>query len=724
MYKFLLTLLSTFTLLGCAHAQDVSGNQVALFVDRNFPAFQTVSIGAKTPAGFGETSLQYTGFGTLTIVGGCTTQWCINSRNRLVPTGTYAAAPPALSGPYTLTVTDGTYSSVVTINTLPNTETISGVPTGTNADTSTVSQANTILSTAGRAAPGDTVIARTSSFNPTGADWRVTPPVATGANWDAINPVAISAISLANPAVFTSTAHGFTTGQNVQLENIAGLRGPYEDQFLNTLTYVVQVIDVDHYSLVDLQGTPLNTTGWNAYTGSGTAHLQLVIQSETPLGFTVGRLSINSFNAGDVCFPVTYNQVNFYLNDPTNVPTSGAQIYLHRETNALGGCVSFANSSFSVGPAVLAAAAFPGMPLVQGVGSAKRVTIYNSTFHDLFQGVSTTLGNNESSGDVVSWNIFHDVWYDMIDGNWSLVNFSHNLVYNKKSPGGAHQDFIQQTHLVNGENLPGGVICYNTVARNIGTPGGPDIQMVFGSGGTGFLTGLEICNNIGLTTFGNAISLSYLNAPIIKFNTALNDFSPQIGLSVGSIAGTTLTVTSITSGIISAGSNSVISGTGILAGTTVTAGLTGVNGVGTYTVSRSQTVPLNTTISSVQTAQSLIALATGASVAGTDATINRNISNIFGTTVQAGVVTITPNPNITISNSSAAYLPAFPYYHNCCDLTTRDAQISNVVPDPLGVACNADGTCNGAVLPRNDYGEQCWNIGDVWDHTAHCILAK
>ena len=66
----------------------------------------------------------------------------------------------------------------------------------------------------------------------------------------------------------------------------------------------------------------------------------------------------------------------------------------------------------------------------------------------------------------------------------------------------------------------------------------------------------------------------------------------QIGAKfVGSISGTTLTITSITSGAVAIGQT--ISGTGITAGTTIVAFLTGaggnVNEAGTYTVNVSQT---------------------------------------------------------------------------------------------------------------------------------------
>lgn len=61
----------------------------------------------------------------------------------------------------------------------------------------------------------------------------------------------------------------------------------------------------------------------------------------------------------------------------------------------------------------------------------------------------------------------------------------------------------------------------------------------------------------------------------------------------GSIAGTTLTVTAVGSGVLNVGQ--VLSGSGVTAGTTITAFLgNSVGGVGTYTVSASQTLSSTT----------------------------------------------------------------------------------------------------------------------------------
>lgn len=65
----------------------------------------------------------------------------------------------------------------------------------------------------------------------------------------------------------------------------------------------------------------------------------------------------------------------------------------------------------------------------------------------------------------------------------------------------------------------------------------------------------------------------------------------------GVLAGTTLTVSAVTSGVIYIGA--VIEGTGVTVGTTITAFGTGTGGAGTYTVSVSQLVALTTITSPV-----------------------------------------------------------------------------------------------------------------------------
>ncbi len=76
-------------------------------------------------------------------------------------------------------------------------------------------------------------------------------------------------------------------------------------------------------------------------------------------------------------------------------------------------------------------------------------------------------------------------------------------------------------------------------------------------------------------------------AELLATNLGIEGASVATGVT-GSISGTTLSVTAIASGTISVGD--VIGGTGVTAGTYVTALLTGTGGIGTYTVSATQSI--------------------------------------------------------------------------------------------------------------------------------------
>lgn len=95
-------------------------------------------------------------------------------------------------------------------------------------------------------------------------------------------------------------------------------------------------------------------------------------------------------------------------------------------------------------------------------------------------------------------------------------------------------------------------------------------------------------------------------------------------VGTGSISGTTLTITAVTSGSLAIGA--VLSGTGVTAGTTITAFGTGTGGNGTYTVSASQTVS-STTINATTGAVSM--------------TMNANGSVTFGVPLIAVTNTVT-----------------------------------------------------------------------------------
>ena len=110
--------------------------------------------------------------------------------------------------------------------------------------------------------------------------------------------------------------------------------------------------------------------------------------------------------------------------------------------------------------------------------------------------------------------------------------------------------------------------------------------------------GLNNLTTTGNTTLGNAagdtLTINGSTASIpneLNLDNAITVTRANFSVT-GSIAGSTLTVSSVGSGVVRVGY--VISGTGVTAGTTITALGTGTGGAGTYTVSTSQTVSSTT----------------------------------------------------------------------------------------------------------------------------------
>lgn len=76
---------------------------------------------------------------------------------------------------------------------------------------------------------------------------------------------AISGITRANPGVVTDNAHGYANGDWVYLAGIGGMTQ------LNQRTLVIANATANTYTLQDVYGTNIDTTGYTAYTSGGTA---------------------------------------------------------------------------------------------------------------------------------------------------------------------------------------------------------------------------------------------------------------------------------------------------------------------------------------------------------------------------------------------------------------------------------------------------------------------
>jgi hypothetical protein len=138
------------------------------------PSTQTIPWGKKTLRGFGRHNLSYSGVGTLTISDDPSGLWTI-SNNKICLSGTFAAAPPALSASYEVEVTDGTLSSVVTIDVEDYTYHIDA----DNSDVQATDQFAYMFETCTSKNFGDTVKSRDGVFNPANTLRTLTPSTAS-----------------------------------------------------------------------------------------------------------------------------------------------------------------------------------------------------------------------------------------------------------------------------------------------------------------------------------------------------------------------------------------------------------------------------------------------------------------------------------------------------------------------------------------------------------------
>ena len=148
----------------------------------------------------------------------------------------------------------------------------------------------------------------------------------------------------------------------------------------------------------------------------------------------------------------------------------------------------------------------------------------------------------------------------------------------------------------------------------------------------------------------NLSAATSLSSAASIINAALAAPTPgQDGQGTGSISGATLTITAITSGQIQVGD--VLTGTGVTAGTYVTALGTGSGGVGTYTVSASQTVA-STTITASLPAVTYDTISGGFLI--TSSTTGANSTITYGSGTAATSLNLTQAAGAVNSQGAAA----------------------------------------------------------------------
>lgn len=108
---------------------------------------------------------------------------------------------------------------------------------------------------------------------------------------------AITGITRANPAVVANVAHGYSSGDWELIQNVGGMTQ------VNGNYYSITVIDADHYSLSGLNGVPINSTAYTAYTAGGTS--QRIYTLTSPYASTeLAQIKFaQNVNAMVICHP-------------------------------------------------------------------------------------------------------------------------------------------------------------------------------------------------------------------------------------------------------------------------------------------------------------------------------------------------------------------------------------------------------------------------------------
>lgn len=432
-----------------------------------FPATQTVSFGDMTRRGHGGHALGYPGVGTLSIsAGNGSGFWAIDAQNHLVIAGTYGAAPPALAvgdGAYVLTVTDGTVSSVVTINVVANRWDVRPLVSGPNADTASVFQLRTVLNAGSSVRYGDEIVIRDGTvYN---ADASLDQRIRKGTQFTQRSGGPVAPGSRTDPGwvrVRPETPGGAT---------------------IRRLTVEGNTVAAQYIFFDGIVFERFNTTG-----GTGAAVMPL--QTATTAGQQFSWIRFEN------CIVRSRIEGGATIATDTNIATG---------------------LSFNMRLATA------GQITQTDLNGNTNIYVHNNTFRDLYDGVSISGSVCEVVGNTFTnvWNDCIKGSYSNSKINWNV------MVNKNYGDGALHGDFIQtiQNQFVPGTYV-GNEYIGNVMSRGMGRDTFPDGQGVFIAGDTDtgiFFTGVTIRGNIYVGTFANGIVVENSPNAVIEWNTIVYD---------------------------------------------------------------------------------------------------------------------------------------------------------------------------------------------------------
>lgn len=445
------------------------------------PAIQTVEFGEKTRRGHGGHDLRYLGTNALSIAAGnAGSVWTINADNQLVLAGSYGAAPPALSGPYTLTVTDGVLTSTVTVPIIPHRYDVRPVPA---TDTATSFQLRAVVQLGSAVNFGDEIVIR---------DGTVYGDLGAGAA-----PLALSIRKLSASGQFTQRSGGPAAPTH------------------------------SAWSPPNYRGATIDDAGW------------VKIRSESPLGATIRQLQLDPSQVAAQY--IKFEGVRFERFNPTG--TNGAATSAFTMATGVYSWVAFKACEVSsrVEPGAyfnggIATADFYNdntriSNIASGLrfpaptsGAPSNIYLYDNYLHDLYDGVVR-------AGDVfeLSGNVFQRVWDDCQKGRATNGLSSWNVCLDKLyGDGGLHGDYFQEqwagaaAGAYVGTQYIGNVMFLG--AHRPGFGGGQGVFVDDAPSGV-FISGIQVRGNLYVDGAARGVSLRGSEDALVTHNTLAQDQS-------------------------------------------------------------------------------------------------------------------------------------------------------------------------------------------------------
>lgn len=140
---------------------------------------------------------------------------------------------------------------------------------------------------------------------------------------------AVTGATQADPCVVTATGHSFSNGHRVKISGVAGMVE------LNGQIYTVAGAGANDFQLNDDNGATIDSTGYTAYSGPGTAYLATIHDvGHTHRSFSGGAGDVASMSAGGFTSLTSGNTLELHVKgvtDNTNITIESGQFSIERK---------------------------------------------------------------------------------------------------------------------------------------------------------------------------------------------------------------------------------------------------------------------------------------------------------------------------------------------------------------------------------------------------------